>query len=113
MFIEMYKQQTKKLRYKIHKLFKNLNKYSVKLLGTKFSIWYNIEYYKINLKYISMAKTKKISASKKIVAEPIEPMMCCSHNTSLGRCWMCWLFKSLITLFVHLLFSGLDFALEY
>ena len=53
-----------------------------------------------------MAKIKKATASKKIISPQTETMTCCannssscSHNTNLGKCWMCWLFKSLITLF--------------
>lgn len=46
-----------------------------------------------------MVKRKKITETKKIVSAETAQMVCCSHNTDLGRCWMCWLFKSLIVLF--------------
>jgi hypothetical protein len=46
-----------------------------------------------------MVRRKKTTETKKVVSEIKPPMVCCSHNTDLARCWMCWLFKSLIALF--------------
>lgn len=58
-----------------------------------------------------MAKTKKASAPKKIAPEPMaSSMMACSHNVSLGRCWMCWLFKSLIALFCAFIVLWIGFC---
>ncbi len=57
-----------------------------------------------------MAKTKKATTAKKIVSEPAETMVACSHNTTLGRCWMCWLFKSLITLFCAFIILWIGFC---
>lgn len=64
-----------------------------------------------------MAKIKKATASKKIVSPQTETMTCCannsgscSHNTTLGKCWMCWLFKSLITLFCAFIVLWIGFC---
>lgn len=64
-----------------------------------------------------MAKIKKVTASKKIVSPQAESMTycsndssSCSHNTTLGKCWMCWLFKSLITLFCAFIVLWIGFC---
>jgi hypothetical protein len=57
-----------------------------------------------------MAKTKKVAAPKKMAPEPMETMMCCSHNTDLAKCWMCWLFKSLIALFCAFIVLWIGFC---
>lgn len=61
-----------------------------------------------------MAKIKKTSSTrtKTSVAAPVSITsdILCSHNASLGHCWMCWLFKSLTVLFCAFLLIWIGFC---
>ncbi len=57
-----------------------------------------------------MAKTKKVISSLKSTVPPT-PMSCgCYHHSGVGKCWMCWLFKSLIILFCAFLLMWIGFC---
>ncbi len=46
--------------------------------------------------------TKTPLRTHSVAVEPTAPMRCCNgcdHGVDAGRCWMCWLFKTLIVLF--------------
>lgn len=60
-----------------------------------------------------MPKTKKVrSKTKQTETTQHIGMSCgCCHHTSLDRCWMCWLFRSLIFLFCAFLLLWVGFCL--
>lgn len=58
-----------------------------------------------------MAKTKATKSQKNIPETSPTAIACgCCHHTTLGRCWMCWLFKSLIVLFCAFLLIWVGFC---
>ncbi|HRH32604.1 MAG TPA: DUF305 domain-containing protein [bacterium] len=59
-----------------------------------------------------MAKIKKASNAKKISTEAplVTTAYCCSHNTNLGTCWLCWLFKTLVFVICAFLLIWIGFC---
>lgn len=58
-----------------------------------------------------MAKTKTVRMLKMDKASEQKNCSHCLHNCDIGRCWLCWLFKSLIALFAAFLVLWMGFYL--
>ncbi len=57
-----------------------------------------------------MPKTKKTSVLPKSTPLPMAMSCGCYHHSGVGKCWMCWLFKSLIILFCAFLLMWIGFC---